>query len=69
MNKHGKDSLMNIDFEVSMTTEEQRLKTLLNRCLEQFELEYGQNYMYLGTNIRTLIQDLKEEFKDTNNKD
>lgn len=52
-----------------MTTEEQRLKTLLNRCLEQFELEYGQNYMYLGTNIRTLIQDLKEEFKDTNNKD
>jgi hypothetical protein len=52
-----------------MITEEQRLKSILKRCLTEFELEYGKTYMYLGTNIRTLIQDLKEEFKDTNNKD
>lgn len=49
--------------------EEKRLKELLKRCLCEFELEYGDTYMYLGSNIKTLIQDIKEEFKDTDKKD
>lgn len=50
-------------------SEEQRLKDLLKRCLIEFELEYGDTHMYLGSNIKTLIQDIKEEFKDTDKKD
>lgn len=47
-----------------MKSEEKRLKELLKRCLNEFELEHGQNYMYLGSTIKTLIEDLKNEFKD-----
>ena len=49
---------------IIMKSEEKRLKELLKRCLNEFELEHGQNYMYLGSTIKTLIKDLKNEFKD-----
>jgi hypothetical protein len=49
---------------IIMKSEEKRLKELLKRCLNEFELEHGQNYMYLGSTIKTLIEDLKNEFKD-----
>lgn len=45
-------------------SEKERLKSLLKRCLIELELEHGQNYMFLGSDIRNLIQDLKEEFKE-----
>ncbi len=47
-----------------MSNEEQRLKELLKRCLKELELEHGQNYMFLGSDIKNLIQDLKNEFKN-----
>lgn len=47
-------------------SEEERLKSLLRRCLDEFMLEHGQNYMFLGSDIKNLIQDLKEEFREDN---
>lgn len=44
--------------------ENERLRKLLKDCLDQFELEYGQQAAYLGTNIRNLIFKLREEFKN-----
>ena len=52
-----------------MSIEEQRLKGLLKRCLKELELEHGQNYMYLGSDIRNLIEDLKTELKTDEIKD